>query len=108
MKYSLVIFGPPNCGKDTYSKLLSEKLNIEHLCAGQLIKEKLNDDPDWFEGKYSKEIIGTENFSPSIVSSIGNELTPGSDMALTFKLNLPEPCNGDFNTGQIYFWGEAV
>jgi hypothetical protein len=56
----------------------------------------------------SKEIIGSENFSPSIVSSIGNELTPGSDMALTFKLNLPEPCNGDFNTGQIYFWGEAV
>jgi hypothetical protein len=56
----------------------------------------------------AKEIIGSENFSPSIVSSVGNELTPGSEMALTFKLSLPEPCNGDFDTGNIYFWGEAV
>ncbi|MFH0711054.1 MAG: hypothetical protein V1944_00585 [Candidatus Aenigmatarchaeota archaeon] len=38
----------------------------------------------------------------------GNTLTPGSEMAVTFKLNLPEPCNGDFDTGSIYFWGEAI
>jgi len=38
----------------------------------------------------------------------GNILTPGDEMALTFKLSLPEPCNGDFDTGQIYFWGEAI
>jgi len=38
----------------------------------------------------------------------GNILTPGAEMALTFRLNLPEPCNGDFDTGQIYFWGEAI
>jgi len=58
----------------------------------------------------AKEIIGTEMFSedPGIVSSDGNELTPGSEMALTFKLELPEPCNGDFDTGSIYFWGEAI
>ncbi len=37
-----------------------------------------------------------------------NLLAPGADMALTFKLKLPEPCNGDFDTGSIYFWGEAV
>ncbi len=37
-----------------------------------------------------------------------NFLTPGAEMALTFKLNLPEPCNGDFDTGSIYFWGEAI
>jgi hypothetical protein len=37
-----------------------------------------------------------------------NILSPGDDMALTFRLNLPEPCNGDFDTGQIYFWGEAI
>ena len=29
-------------------------------------------------------------------------------MALTFRLDLPEPCNGDFDTGSIYFWGEAI
>jgi hypothetical protein len=37
-----------------------------------------------------------------------NILTPGSEMALTFRLMLPEPCNGDFDTGALYFWGEAI
>jgi len=37
-----------------------------------------------------------------------NVLAPGADIALIFRLDLPEPCNGDFDTGQIYFWGEAV
>ncbi len=37
-----------------------------------------------------------------------NILAPGAEMALTFKLSLPEPCNGDFDTGSIYFWGEAI
>ena len=29
-------------------------------------------------------------------------------MAVTFRLALPEPCNGDFDTGQLFFWGEAI
>ncbi len=37
-----------------------------------------------------------------------NLLAPGAEMALTFKLDLPEPCNGNFDTGSIYFWGEAI
>ncbi len=37
-----------------------------------------------------------------------NILSPGAEFALTFKLSLPEPCNGDFDTGSIYFWGEAI
>lgn len=37
-----------------------------------------------------------------------NVLAPGAEMALTFKLSLPEPCNGDFDTGSINFWGEAI
>ena len=37
-----------------------------------------------------------------------NLLSPGAEMALTFKLDLPEPCNGNFDTGSIYFWGEAI
>ncbi len=37
-----------------------------------------------------------------------NILSPGAEMALTFRLSLPEPCNGDFDTGSIYFWGEAI
>ena len=38
----------------------------------------------------------------------GNVLTPGADMSVTFRLFLPEPCNGAFSDGQIYFWGEAI
>ncbi|MGV8152645.1 MAG: hypothetical protein ACP5OG_06180 [Candidatus Nanoarchaeia archaeon] len=37
-----------------------------------------------------------------------NTLAPGAEMALTFKLSMPEPCNGNFDTGSIYFWGEAI
>lgn len=37
-----------------------------------------------------------------------NTLAPGAEMSLVFRLDLPEPCNGDFDTGQIYFWGEAI
>jgi len=40
--------------------------------------------------------------------SDGNVLTPGAEMAVTFRLDLPEPCNGDFDTGSINFWGEAI
>ena len=39
---------------------------------------------------------------------LANTLSPGSEMAVTFKLSLPEPCNGDFDTGALYFWGEAI
>ncbi|MFH1211779.1 MAG: thrombospondin type 3 repeat-containing protein [Candidatus Woesearchaeota archaeon] len=45
---------------------------------------------------------------PEHMYSLGNVLATGSKMALTFKLNLPEPCNGDFNTGEIRFWGEPI
>ncbi len=39
---------------------------------------------------------------------LGNLLTPGADMAITFKLGLPEPCTGNFDDGNIYFWGEVI
>ena len=29
-------------------------------------------------------------------------------MALTFRLDLPSPCSGDYTDGSIFFWGEAV
>jgi len=38
----------------------------------------------------------------------GNILAPGAEIAMTFRLDLPEPCNGDFDSGSIYFWGEAI
>jgi hypothetical protein len=39
---------------------------------------------------------------------VANVLAPGAEMALTFRLNLPEPCTGNFDSGSIFFWGEAI
>lgn len=72
---------------------------------------------------YSTEISGSKKImrfnddkrgaapSSSVVDTDwnnGNALSPGSEMALTFRLSMPEPCVGDFSEGQIYFWGEAI
>jgi len=51
------------------------------------------------------EIIQAQPIGPYWVANL---LAPGAEMAITFKLSLPEPCNGDFDTGSIYFWGEAI
>jgi hypothetical protein len=40
--------------------------------------------------------------------SDGNQLTPGSDMVLKFRLDLPATCVGEFDTGNFFFLGEAV
>jgi len=38
-----------------------------------------------------------------------NLLAQGAEMSITFRLDLPVPCNADnFDDGDIYFWGEAV
>jgi len=51
------------------------------------------------------EILQDQKVGPYYTANV---LAPGAEMAMTFKLNLPEPCNGDFDTGSIYFWGEAI
>lgn len=42
------------------------------------------------------------------VYDAGNVLAPGAEIAMTFKLGLPEPCVGNFDSGSIFFWGEAI
>ena len=55
------------------------------------------------------EIISNDQLSiNSILYDAGNVLSPGSEIALTFKLGLPEPCVGNFDSGDIFFWGEAI
>ena len=51
------------------------------------------------------EILQAQGVGPYWTANL---LAPGAEMAITFKLSLPEPCNGDFDTGAIYFWGEAI
>jgi len=57
-----------------------------------------------------EEIIegdGTINLGGKIYQA-GNVLSPGADMTLIFRMNLPLPCNGDFSDGSIYIWAEAI
>jgi hypothetical protein len=60
---------------------------------------------------------GNNNFARIIESGnllggeypTGNILSPSSDMLLTFKLKLPQPCNGGpFSQGKFMFYGEAI
>jgi hypothetical protein len=62
-------------------------------------------DPNPFYG--NNEIIQSTSKLNGVYNA-GNVLSPGADLSLVFRLNLPEPCNGDFDTGQIFFWGEAI
>jgi len=62
------------------------------------------DNPDPFYD--NAEILQAPNIAGPYYPA--NILAPGAEMALTFKLSLPEPCNGDFDTGSIFFWGEAI
>ena len=60
-------------------------------------------DPVPFYGR--NEVLQAQPVGPYFTANL---LSPGAEMAITFKLSLPEPCNGDFDTGSIYFWGEAI
>jgi hypothetical protein len=51
------------------------------------------------------EILQAQKVGPYYTANL---LAPGAEMALTFKLSLPEPCTGNFDTGSVYFWGEAI
>jgi hypothetical protein len=66
--------------------------------------------PNPFYGGFNGDLTGHEIMQGFQVGPYfpQNILAPGAEMALTFRLNLPEPCNGDFDTGRISFWGEAI
>ncbi|MFH1591784.1 MAG: hypothetical protein ABIB47_00240 [Candidatus Woesearchaeota archaeon] len=53
-------------------------------------------------------LIGGASDAAAINYHAGNLLSPGTEIAVTFKLGLPEPCVGSFSDGAIYFWGEAI
>jgi hypothetical protein len=53
----------------------------------------------------SHEIIQVLPYSAYYLANI---LSPGSEMTLTFRLSLPEPCNGNFDSGKIRFYGEVI
>lgn len=67
-------------------------------------------DPNPFYGMFNGDGTGYEIIQgiQTVPYFLGNIVSPGSEIAVTFRLNLPEPCNGDFDTGSIFFWGEAI
>ena len=68
----------------------------------------------------AREIVGEQTFTETHTNQnnvctgadalgyLGNVLSPGDEMSMTFRLSVPEPCNGNFDTGDIFFWGEAI
>ena len=48
------------------------------------------------------------NGRAAILDSPANVLSPGSEVTLNFRLDLPQPCMGTYDSGQISFWGEAI
>ena len=51
------------------------------------------------------EIIQANKVDPYYAANL---LAPGADMSIVFRVEVPEPCIGNFDSGRIYFWGEAV
>ncbi len=84
-----------------YSSLLDSRKDVE----GYLPIEYGNEfnSPEPFYNR--NEILQVAPNGPYYSANI---LAPGAEMALTFRLSLPVPCNGDFDTGSILFWGEAI
>jgi len=114
------------CTADTMG--LTGTDNADHLCyfatngAYSTASDPRSDAEDyvpiWYSDEFTRdfyndaEIIrevgaGTLMIGPGTYHH-GNVLSPGAEQAITFKLGLPEPCIGDFSSGQIYFWGEAI
>ena len=60
-------------------------------------------DPKSFYNR--NEIIQAEKEG---VYYFANVLSPDEDMSLIFRINVPEPCNGDFDSGNVFFWAEAI
>ena len=72
---NFLIFGPPGSGKGTYSKVLAEKLNLEHLSTGDIIRDEIKKDTEF--GRMAKGLIDAGNFVPDkhIIQIVVEKLT---------------------------------
>ena len=62
-------------------------------------------DPNIF---YNYAEIIPKGLDSQIPYYTGNILKPGEDMTVNFKLDIPQSCMGDFDSGGIFFWAEAI
>ncbi len=68
----IVFFGPPGSGKGTQAKLLSSKLNIQHLSTGDILREKLKDN-DQLSNKLKEIMSAGHLVSDEILNKIVSE-----------------------------------
>ena len=54
----------------------------------------------------SETIIGGLPYQAVVNDS--NVLNEGSELSITFRLKVPEPCNGAFSDGDIFFWFDVI
>ena len=60
--YQLIIFGPPGVGKGTQAEILAEKLNLEHISTGAILRQAVSEGTDL--GKKAKIIMDKGNLVP--------------------------------------------
>lgn len=79
----LVLLGPPGSGKGTQAKLLAEKVEIPHICLGDILREEVRMGTEI--GKEIKEIMNTGKLVPD-----------GVAVGLTRKRIVAEDCKNGF------------
>ena len=54
------------------------------------------------------EMIPKNNDPQLPVYYLANQIGPDDNMKLKFKIDVPRECKGNFDSGNIYVWGEAI
>ena len=82
----IVFFGPPGSGKGTQAKLLSSKLNIQHLSTGDILREKLKDN-DQLSNKLKEIMSAGHLVSDEILNKIVSEKLTSKESSEGFILD---------------------
>lgn len=66
----IVLIGPPGVGKGTQGALIAQEFNIKHIVAGDLLREKSQDDRDLQEMLSSGNLVPEHYINDMIASEI--------------------------------------
>ena len=82
----IILLGPPGVGKGTQAKDLSKKLNILHICSGDLLRQAVNDGSEL--GKKAKNFMDKGELVPdNLVSQLVVKRISQSDAKKGFILD---------------------
>ncbi len=76
---TIIIFGPPGCGKGTQSILIAEKYNLKHISTGDLLRKEIEDETEF--GKTVKSYIAEGKLVPDevIIGMLMNAFEKNAD-----------------------------